>query len=563
MKKIVLILIIVLVSKNSFSQTYVGGTINSSTTWAATGNPYIIQNELIIASGVTLSIKPGVVLKFMGTFGITVNGTLKAIGNSDSMILFRDDNFIQSYWGSILFNDGAQDYNPVSQSGCMLQYCNLQLAGDDSSVPFLNSESAVFLSGCSPSIDNCIFYECLDGCILEQGAELTSPVQISNNKFINDFSSVNGVLWLNSPNTTVSCNLFYQCDGNPMLSLYGTGSFTKNIIVHCSNSGATFLNPQLDSCTKNTIVDNSLGCGQVIWAKNYFGFNTITRNDLGGCTSIVVNSDSTTKIMNNNLYNNTGGFSGWNFYEVNNAVVRQWYYTPATSGMNNWFDKTTTNSIDSIIFDYNDDTALTHFSYQPFLASPDTTAPETPPTGVVKSDVGGGNIQITWNPNPDADLAGYKVYWGTFNGYSFTNSVDVGNVTTYILSGANIGDSIGVTAYDHEASNINDQCECHESWFTPAQMVTAVADPKQDRLFNFFPNPANEMVIIKYNLPVATPDAILEIRNLKGSEVKWVRLAGGEAEVTIPVSDLQNGIYTIQLTAGGRTSTPQKIAIVR
>src|SRR5205085_797721 len=107
-------------------------------------------------------------------------------------------------------------------------------------------------------------------------------------------------------------------------------------------------------------------------------------------------------------------------------------------------------------------------NYQPFLTSPDTTAPETPPTGVTKTDLGGGNIQLTWNPNPDADLAGYKVYWGNPTGYSFSNSVDVGNVTSYILSGVLISDTIAVTAYDHEAANNNDQCECHESWFTSA-----------------------------------------------------------------------------------------------
>lgn len=44
-----------------------------------------------------------------------------------------------------------------------------------------------------------------------------------------------------------------------------------------------------------------------------------------------------------------------------------------------------------------------------------------------------GDAILTWNPNTEPDLAGYKVYQGTISG-QYGAPVDVGNVTTYALT---------------------------------------------------------------------------------------------------------------------------------
>lgn len=51
---------------------------------------YIVTNNLAIPDGVTLTIKPGTVLKFKDNTGISIstNGTIEAIGTPDSMIVF-------------------------------------------------------------------------------------------------------------------------------------------------------------------------------------------------------------------------------------------------------------------------------------------------------------------------------------------------------------------------------------------------------------------------------------------------------------------------------------------
>lgn len=41
-------------------------------------------------------------------------------------------------------------------------------------------------------------------------------------------------------------------------------------------------------------------------------------------------------------------------------------------------------------------------------------------------------VQVSWNANSEEDLVGYVLYYGTESG-NYTESVDVGNVTSYIL----------------------------------------------------------------------------------------------------------------------------------
>jgi hypothetical protein len=73
-----------------------------------------------------------------------------------------------------------------------------------------------------------------------------------------------------------------------------------------------------------------------------------------------------------------------------------------------------------------------------------------PPTGPPPTTHDGVTEEITfaWNPNPETDIAGYRLHWGADSGVYLT-SVDVGNVTTGKLDLPVGGDSFTVvTAYN-------------------------------------------------------------------------------------------------------------------
>jgi hypothetical protein len=70
--------------------TNVGGIINSSATWTVAGSPYNITSKVQVASGVALSIQPGVVVTngiLDGT--IEIFGELVAVGNSTDAVSTR------------------------------------------------------------------------------------------------------------------------------------------------------------------------------------------------------------------------------------------------------------------------------------------------------------------------------------------------------------------------------------------------------------------------------------------------------------------------------------------
>ena len=78
----------------------------------------------------------------------------------------------------------------------------------------------------------------------------------------------------------------------------------------------------------------------------------------------------------------------------------------------------------------------------------------TPPNSVtgynIKSSIY-GSINVSWAPNTEPDMAGYKINYYGYYGNTPTTTVDVGMATHYIMTGLTPGEFyyIWVTAYDH------------------------------------------------------------------------------------------------------------------
>ncbi|UCE38016.1 MAG: Ig-like domain-containing protein [Thermoplasmata archaeon] len=83
-----------------------GGHISTTTTWGVSGSPYIINGDVIVDSGITLEIEPGVEVKFNGKYNLYIEGDLTALGNDANHITFTSNsgNPSSGDWDSIRIN---------------------------------------------------------------------------------------------------------------------------------------------------------------------------------------------------------------------------------------------------------------------------------------------------------------------------------------------------------------------------------------------------------------------------------------------------------------------------
>jgi len=84
--------------------------------------------------------------------------------------------------------------------------------------------------------------------------------------------------------------------------------------------------------------------------------------------------------------------------------------------------------------------------------------PKNPKGLVVRTVPSGGELDLSWTPNDEHDLAGYKVYYGLASG-DYGPPINVGNTIHYVLSGLTneLTYYIAITAYDSDL---------HESGFS-------------------------------------------------------------------------------------------------
>jgi hypothetical protein len=93
-----------------------GGTLTTNRTWSAVESPILVCSNLIVAAGATLTIEPGVTVKFAQGVALIVveGGQLVAVGNATNRIRFtKTDDALA--WGAFVINGSAADTSPETQ----------------------------------------------------------------------------------------------------------------------------------------------------------------------------------------------------------------------------------------------------------------------------------------------------------------------------------------------------------------------------------------------------------------------------------------------------------------
>lgn len=147
------------------AQTPVSGYILSNTTWTQANSPYLVTGNILVNSGVTLTIEPGVVVKFDTTRSLQVDGELIAIGNEQNRIVFTasDPTPVKGSWGRIQFSNTSVDavFDTAGEyvSGSVLKYCDVSYGGG------IAGDVTLYCDTAAPYFSNCRISECLKHAI--------------------------------------------------------------------------------------------------------------------------------------------------------------------------------------------------------------------------------------------------------------------------------------------------------------------------------------------------------------------------------------------------------------
>src|SRR5437762_1176912 len=120
---------------SSFAQTNVSGFINANTNWTLAGSPYIVVGNALLSHGYTLTIDPGVVVKFDSATALQIDGEMDAIGTAANRITFTSNQTVAAAgdWGKIHFSDTCTDAVFDQQgnylSGSIMKYCDISYGG--------------------------------------------------------------------------------------------------------------------------------------------------------------------------------------------------------------------------------------------------------------------------------------------------------------------------------------------------------------------------------------------------------------------------------------------------
>jgi len=218
---------------------------------------YVIDADLQINSGVTLTINPGVILKFKANNRLNIQGVLHAVGRADSQIVFtsyKDD----SYGGDTNEDGNITDPSPGDweniyfngNTGSILQHAIVKFGGDASAMIEINSST--------PTIDSCYVSRSFrDGIRIYNsvGGTISNSYITGNNQ--------EGVSLAHSYSNYTTWS-FRNCifQGNGYNGLYANNDDTPAIIEDCEfnyngRSGLYVRNGRVDqSIQRNTFRAN-------------------------------------------------------------------------------------------------------------------------------------------------------------------------------------------------------------------------------------------------------------------------------------------------------------------
>jgi len=249
------------------------GSLTQDATWSA---GVFIDADVIVESGVTLTILPGTSVKFADNARLTVKGKLIAEGTPSDCIILRSTQVTRSHglWEGIVFNSSADNTSSI-------QYATIK-----------NADYGIYLrSGRKPTIShNTITYNIYGIYANDPGSVNITYNSIEKNSYGISIDFANG--------GTLSHNTVVDNDTTGIYLYQGSLTFLRDNLINRNGTKSNHAGIYMQSCTAQ------------------MGFNTIKWNKNG----VYLVSSSP------NMYDNiVGGSAYWGLRIVNSNPILAYY----------------------------------------------------------------------------------------------------------------------------------------------------------------------------------------------------------------------------------------------
>ncbi|MBU2613884.1 right-handed parallel beta-helix repeat-containing protein [Patescibacteria group bacterium] len=462
---------------------------------------YIIVEDLKVTQGAQLSIEAGTSLRFNQGKGLLVDGgKLEAIGISNEQVdsILFVPNYINpaqgwKWKGITIFNASAS--NPTTLSYVVV-------TDAEEAVKLINSSNVIMEHSCF--INN--FWR---GISIQNSHD----VLLRNSQIYNNYVGVEilakGAFGLTFDNIVQGNVMRNETTNIFIINETGGSSYRNQIIENVVQNGINGIwidNSGLsgsrgNTIARNAIINNGDGFGYGLYLA--MDSTTVRRNIFWRNASAVWFRNSSNNLIENNSFYENGNalpvragskrntikentFSlnertvvtldepignvllQNNFIHCFSDTLVELMTTQNMNATGNYWGSVTETEIAERIIDVHDNAELGELFFIPFLTTADSTAPLAPPFNVKKQWVK-DRVRLSWQPNEEEDIYGYKVYYQHFTNYQFENSIAEVQDTVIFLSRLAITDTIAVTATDRISMDFQDKFLGYESPYALAQ----------------------------------------------------------------------------------------------
>jgi len=241
--------------------TYVEGPITQDTVWTLTDSPFVVSKDIRVSPYATLTIEPGVEVRFGGDFSLTVEGSLVALGTENNTITFTSNKD----------QPEAGDWNTINLNGtksATLAYCIVQYAKNG--ITIVNGKAEVKNNEIANNLESGI-------CVTGDNQATIQSNKISSNQ--------DGILLTGNLTAGVSITeniVMSNTQSGIHLDAEDYGSIViLNNILSANDKGFCVSRQTSTYITKNSISYNTIGIFYEGGEEHVAYYNDIYGNELG------------------------------------------------------------------------------------------------------------------------------------------------------------------------------------------------------------------------------------------------------------------------------------------